>query len=134
VRLVNNPHASQGEMLSSLQTGVDALWNSCEACLVVLGDQPMLQGTVIERILGAYSLGLGRIVAPSFNKRRGHPLLIDRSFWLALKELPRNKAPRDLLRANENAIHHVEVDNDHILNDIDTPEDYEQARRKAGLT
>jgi molybdenum cofactor cytidylyltransferase len=133
VRVVHNPRAAQGEMLSSLQTGIDALWDSCEACLVVLGDQPALQGDVINRILGVYALGLGRIVAPSFNRRRGHPLLIDRSFWVAMKELPKNKAPRDLLRANENAIHHVEVDDDSILNDIDTPDDYEQARRGAGL-
>ena len=133
LRVVNNPRAAQGEMLSSLQTGVDALWGTCEACLVVLGDQPTIQQEIINRVLSAYTQGLGRIIAPSYNKRRGHPLLIDRAFWTDLKNLPKNKAPRDLLRANENAVYHLEVDTDSILRDIDTPEDYNQARQSAGL-
>lgn len=133
LRVVNNPRAAQGEMLSSLQAGVDALWDSCEACLVILGDQPTIQPGTVNQILSAYTQGMGRIIAPSFNKRRGHPLLIDRAFWQGLKDLPKNKAPRDLLKANENAIYHVEVDNDSVLRDIDTPDDYNQARQSAGL-
>lgn len=133
VRVVHNPRAAQDEMLSSLKVGLDAIWDSCEACMIILGDQPRVQPATIAAVLSAYNQGLGRIVAPSYNKRRGHPLLIDRSFWQGLKDLPKNKAPRDLLRANENAIFHVQVDDDGILQDIDTPEDYKQARQVAGL-
>jgi len=46
-------------------------------------------------------------------------------------DLPQGKAPRDVLRANEGAIYHVVVKNDSVLVDIDTPEDYEQARLTA---
>jgi molybdenum cofactor cytidylyltransferase len=133
LRIVQNPQPAKGEMLSSLRVGLDAIWDSCEACMVVLGDQPGIQGETITAILNAYNQGRGPIVAPSYNKRRGHPLLIDRSFWQDLKDLPKNKAPRDLLRANEDQIYHVLVDNDSILRDIDTPEDYERARQAAGL-
>jgi len=134
VRIVNNPRAAQDEMLSSLKVGLDAIWDSCGACMVVLGDQPAVRPGTIAAVLSAYDQGLGRIVAPIYNKRRGHPLLIDRAFWQGLKDLPRNKAPRDLLKANESVVYHVPVDDAGVLQDIDTPEDYNQARQAAGLT
>ena len=35
-------------------------------------------------MLGAYSKGLGRIIAPTYQNRRGHPVLIDNAFWQAM--------------------------------------------------
>jgi molybdenum cofactor cytidylyltransferase len=127
LRVVQNPNYARAEMLSSLQTGLNAIWNTCDACLVVLGDQPTIDQGVISSLIDAYNQGPGRIVAPSYNKHRGHPLLIDKSFWQAFMDLPRNKAPRDLLKANEDQITYVVVDTASILQDIDTPEDYNRA-------
>jgi molybdenum cofactor cytidylyltransferase len=131
LRVVQNSEYTKGEMLSSLQVGLDAVWNTCDACLVVLGDQPTIEAGVIAAVLDAYHRRASLIVAPSYNRRRGHPLLIDRFFWQAIKDLPRNKAPRDLLRANESQIDHVVVETASILQDIDTPEDYQRERHSA---
>lgn len=131
-RVVVNPEYATGEMLSSLKVGLNALGGECDACLVALGDQPMLEFSVTWRVLDAYARGEGRIVAPSYQNQRGHPLLIDRAYWQAILDLPPGKAPRDVLRANEQAIAYVVVDTDSALVDIDTPEDYERARKKGG--
>ncbi|MEJ2150050.1 MAG: selenium cofactor biosynthesis protein YqeC, partial [Chloroflexota bacterium] len=40
LRVVDNPRHAEGEMISSLLVGLDALGEDCDACLVVLGDQP----------------------------------------------------------------------------------------------
>lgn len=130
VQVVLNPDFAKGEMLSSLKVGLKAVEDRWAACLVVLGDQPSIEPSIITSLLDAYARGLGGIVAPSYQNRRGHPLLIDRAYWQAILDLPTGKAPRDVLRANEDAIYHVEMETDAVLTDIDTPEDYERARMK----
>jgi molybdenum cofactor cytidylyltransferase len=133
VRLVHNRDYREGDMLSSLQTGLRALAPEVSAALIVLGDQPMLDNRVVLQVINAYLEGKGSIVAPSFQNRRGHPLLIDRKFWSEILELPHGGAPRDVINAHNDEIAYVTVDNDSILRDIDTPTDYEEERRRAGL-
>ncbi len=134
VETVYNPHYSTGEMLSSLKAGLAALPTQVSAALVVLGDQPRLQPRVIGQVLTAYAEGKGRIIAPSYQKRRGHPILIDRRFWPEILALPPEGAPRDVINAHAGEIAYVEVDTDSVLRDVDTPEDYSQERGRAGLS
>lgn len=134
VRFVNNPDYREGDMLSSLQVGIRSLGPQASACLIVLGDQPQLDNKVVAQVIGAYYEGQGKIVAPSYRGRRGHPILIDRIFWQELLDLPRGAAPRDVINAHSGEIAYINVDSDSILNDIDTPDDYRDARRRAGLS
>lgn len=134
VRTIHNPDYQDGEMLSSLQTGIRALGPEISACLVVLGDQPQLDGRIVMQVINAYAEGRGTIITPSYRQRRGHPILIDRIYWPELLDLPASGAPRDVINAHADAIAHINVDNDSILRDIDTPEDYQEERRRAGLT
>jgi molybdenum cofactor cytidylyltransferase len=128
LRLVHNPEYAEGEMLSSVLAGLDALHAEDAACLVVLGDQPALEPGVIHRLLDAYARGAGRIVAPEYAGQRGHPVLIDRVYWDALRALPGGGAPRDVLRAHPGDVATIPIDTDAVIVDIDTPEDYAQAR------
>jgi molybdenum cofactor cytidylyltransferase len=130
VRVIHNPFAAEGEMLSSLQVGLQTIWRTSDACLVVLGDQPTIEQDVITQVLLAYARGYGQIVVPIYRKRRGHPLIIDRSFWQAIMELPQGAAPRDMLRANQHALYELPVNTPSVLDDIDTPEDYNRIRRR----
>lgn len=132
VRLTHNPDHATGGMLSSLGVGLRALPDDAAAALVVLGDQPTVQHEVIDRLLTAYAEGRGPIVVPVYEGRRGHPVLIDRSLWGDLHALPAGGAPRDLLSAHEETIVELEVASPSILHDIDTPADYEAARRQLG--
>ncbi|MHB8628610.1 MAG: selenium cofactor biosynthesis protein YqeC, partial [Aggregatilineales bacterium] len=134
VRCVHNPQYNTGEMLSSLQTGLRALGPQIAACLVVLGDQPQMEARVVSEILTAYAEGRGMIVAPSYQHRRGHPILIGHEFWQEILDLPPGRAPRDVINAHSDVTAYVDVANDSILRDIDTPEDYARERRLAGLT
>jgi molybdenum cofactor cytidylyltransferase len=133
VLAVHNDDFERGEMLSSLQVGVRALDERFDAALVVLGDQPQLQSYVATRVLNAYAERQRDIVIPSFLKRRGHPVLFSKRLWRALLDLPEGKSPRDLVNAAADEIEYVNVDTDSILQDIDTPEDYKLALRRAGL-
>lgn len=133
VQVVHNPDYERGEMLSSLQAGLRVLSERYDGALIVLGDQPQLQSYVITRVLETYARGSKGIVIPSYELRRGHPVLFGRQHWRGLLELPAGSAPRDVVNANTDDIAYVNVTTDSILQDIDTPEDYERALRRAGL-
>lgn len=133
VRCVHNKDYKTGEMLSSLQAGLRGLSAHISASLVCLGDQPRMEPRTIYKVLKAYAEGHGDIVAPSYQMRRGHPILIHRRYWQELLNLPSSAAPRDVINAHPEAIAYVDVQNDSILRDVDTPEDYRQERLRAGL-
>lgn len=133
IAAVHNPDYATGEMLSSLKVGLRALPEKVTAALVVLGDQPRLQAGIVARVMQEYADGKGRIVAPSYQMRRGHPILIDHSYWDELLALPAGGAPRDVINAHADEIAYVNVDSDSVLSDVDTPEQYEEERRRAGL-
>ncbi|HLA42179.1 MAG TPA: nucleotidyltransferase family protein, partial [Aggregatilineales bacterium] len=133
VRTVYNPAFASGEMLSSLKAGINALDNSISACLVFLGDQPQINARIVHDVLLAYAEGKGTIVAPSFNMRRGHPILIDRRYWREILDLPDGGAPRDVINAYSDQTAYVTTKDDSILRDMDTPEEYQQALKRAGL-
>lgn len=128
VDVIHNPDYTAGEMLSSLQMGLQALvMHGVEACLVCLGDLPGIQPEVIAGLLQAYREGRGGIIAPSYEMRRGHPIVIDRRYWNEILSLPPGGAPRDVIRAHENDIYHLVVDTPSVVRDLDTPEDYQNA-------
>jgi molybdenum cofactor cytidylyltransferase len=130
---VHNPDYAEGEMLSSLQTGLRLLRDTpaC-AALVTLGDQPMLRAMNVRRIMQQYAEGGAGIVAPSYDMRRGHPILIDRRYWDELLALPAGSAPRDVINRYAHDTAYIETD-DSVLGDIDTPDAYQAARQRAGL-
>jgi molybdenum cofactor cytidylyltransferase len=133
VKTANNPQYQSGEMLSSLKVGLQSMPPHISAVLVVLGDQPRIQPRVINQVVMAYAEGRGKIVAPSFQMRRGHPILIDRRFWAEILALSDGGAPRDVINLHGDQTAYVNVDTDSILRDVDTPEDYDQERWRAGL-
>lgn len=124
VQLVHNPQYEKSEMLTSLQTGIRALTADAKALLVTLGDQPTIEASVVRAVIDAYHSHGARLVVPSYQMRRGHPWLADRSTWADLLALDETQTMRDFLRAHEREIHYVTVDTPGVLMDMDTPEDY----------
>ncbi len=131
--VVHNEQYTTGEMLSSLKAGLRAMPAHISAVLVVLGDQPRIQPKIIAQVMMAYAEGAGDIVAPSYHMRRGHPILIDRRYWGEILDLPESGSPRDVIDRHKDRIAYVNVDTDSVLRDVDTPEDYRQERKLAGL-
>ncbi len=123
VRCVFNPAYARAEMLVSLQVGLRALSAAAKAALVVPGDHPRLQRNVIQRVIDAAQPGA--LVIPSYQMRRGHPILIDRAWWDALLAFPETATLREFIRAHEDNIRYVVVDTDSVLKDVDTPDEYD---------
>ncbi len=132
-QVVMNPDYQTGEMLSSFKVGLAALPDEVDAALIALGDQPRIQAAVVAALIAAFPDASGGIVAPSYAMRRGHPMLIARRYWGEFMALAEEDAPRTVIARHQDAITYVICEDDSVLGDIDTPEQYAHERAKAGL-
>lgn len=128
-RAVFNSRHLTGDMISSMQRGLQAIWNTCDACMITLGDQPLITVDLLQQLLTAYRRVTAPIVAPSYNNRRGHPMIIHRSLWPSFMDMPDGTTPREVIRRFEDQIHYVLVETSAVLRDMDTPDDYRDLRR-----
>lgn len=118
-------------MLSSVICGFNALPVDAEAAMVFLGDQPQISTDVIQKVVKAWKQSDKGIIIPTFNGRRGHPVLIGIKYKSKIRELDPSKGLRQLMVENPGDIIEVELEQSEILRDIDTPEDYEfEIKRK----
>lgn len=94
----------------------------------MLADQPQVGPDVIDQLLIAFWQGKGKIVAPVYEEKRGNPVIIDAFYYEELLKLPAGSAPRELLRRHPEDIHYVDVNSPAIVQDLDSPEQYERWR------
>jgi molybdenum cofactor cytidylyltransferase len=130
LHVVHNLAYMQTEMLGSIQTGLRAFSDRVEAALIVLGDQPQVQERTVKLVLAAYKNHQAGLVIPSYNQRRGHPWLAARHLWPSLLALTPTQTPRDFLHLHAAEILYVPVEDDSILKDVDTPEEYASEKPK----
>lgn len=123
-----NQEYSNGEMLSSIQCGLASMTTQAQAVLIGLGDQPQVREGTVRLICETFRSMRSKVVVPSFQMRRGHPWLVERSLWAELLKMKQPQSPRDFLNNHADEIQYVEVDNSSILADLDTPEDYQKSR------
>lgn len=131
---VFNPQYADGSMLRSLQVGLSALAALTArpaAALVALGDQPQIQVEIVRRVIKHWRAVGGELVAPSFQHKRGHPILFGWSAWESVMAAEPIGSPREWLASRAEDIAYVEVGDEAVLRDIDTLDDYQRelARR-----
>lgn len=123
LRITVNPHFQKG-MLSSVQWGFKGLSEKVQGVLVCLGDQPSISTDVIDKIIEAYKQTGKGIVVPTYNKNRGHPVLIDMKYLEEVQNLGADVGLRGVVYDHPEDTLEVEVESPAILKDIDNPDDY----------
>ena len=128
VKIEFNPRYQEDSMVLSLQVGVNHLGPSVEAVLVALGDQPQIQVKIARSVIQAYLETDSLLVAPSYQRRRGHPWLVARHLWQDILTLQPSETLRTFFAAHHEHIYYLNVDDDSVLRDLDTPADYEREK------
>lgn len=113
------------DMVTSIQYGLKAIQPSYTATLIALGDQPQIQEETIRKIIINYTQTNNPIVIPSYKMRRGHPWLISSKIWPQFLNIQYPHTPRDFLGQYKNEISYIDIDNNSVLKDIDTFEEYQ---------
>jgi molybdenum cofactor cytidylyltransferase len=129
-RFVENPDYEQGQ-LSSLLAGLRVVDRpGVVATLVTLVDVPLVGAPTVRAVVERYQETHARIVRPVRGNQHGHPVLIDRSLFDALRRADPSEGAKGVIRANVSAAGDVAVDDDGAFADADTPEDYERLLRQ----
>ena len=126
-----NPIYRQGGMLSSIKVGLRRLVDGdAEAALVAPADLPSLTVETLRRLLDHRRRSGATLIVPSYEMRRGHPVLIGRGLWQGVLDLAEGETLRDFLRRQAQQIEYVVVQDPGVIRDVDTPEDYAGAAER----
>lgn len=122
VRFVHAERHAEG-LAESLKAGLAALPEESVASLICLGDMPLVDGATIDRIAAAFNPDEGhRIVVPTHKGVFGNPVLWDRAYVPDLMTLSGDSGARSLLKRHMEAVAEVEMPDNAVLLDFDTPE------------
>jgi molybdenum cofactor cytidylyltransferase len=128
-RFVENPDYEQGQ-LSSLLAGLRVVDRpGVEAALVTLVDVPLVSEATVRAVVTRYRETRAPIVRPVRGDEHGHPVLIDRSLFDAIRHADPAVGAKPIIRANVSAAGDVAVDDDGAFADADTPDDYDRLLR-----
>lgn len=128
VTFAANPNFADG-IASSVKAGVAAVPTEADGALVLLGDMPLVDAGLIDRLIEALSPDKGALIAvPAAEGRRGNPVLWSRRFFDELMTLEGDVGARHMIQRHAEAVAEVEVDGQSAFLDIDTPEALALAR------
>ena len=125
VRWVVNEDYPSG-MFSSVRAGVASLEQDIEAFFLLPADVPLVRAQTILEMFEAYRAESCEIVFPLFGNRRGHPVLLATSLVPRLLSWQGEGGLRSFLDVCGCRSMDLEVADENVLFDVDTPADYEE--------
>ena len=126
VKFVENPRYEEG-MTSSIQSGVKASSNESTGLMICLADMPFAETSDLNLLIQAFndyrSTESSLIIVPVFQGKRGNPVLFSEVFRDKILT-HKGEGCREIVRQFPHYVKEVSMENDNLLRDIDTPEDY----------
>ena len=95
-----------------------------EGFFLILGDQPLITSTILNKLIKSFSSGKGEIVVPYFKDKRGNPVLFDICWKDELMAVTGDVGGRVLIKAHPEKIKRINISDEAILFDIDEEKDY----------
>lgn len=128
VSFVHNSDFAEG-LSTSLKRGIEVAPTETDAAIIALGDMPLVTPDTVRRLIAAYNPAEHRsICVPVYKGERGNPVLWGRQNFEALAGLEGDKGARVLFRTHSDEIVEVEMLDESVLMDADTPEALEKIR------
>ncbi len=128
LNFVYNPNFSEG-MTTSIKYGVKMVSHECDGLLICLGDMPFINTSEINKLIHAYFKnrikGKGLIVVPVFKRQRGNPVLFSIEFQNDILEHKKESGCKEVIMKNSDSVMEIEMDDEKMLLDVDTMEDYQ---------
>ena len=129
VKFVRNPDFAEG-LASSVKAGIAAVADKADAAVICLGDMPLIDARLIDRLIEAFAPDRGNLIAvPVSDGRRGNPVLWSRRFFNELMTLDGDIGARHLIAKHSEVVAEVPVEGHGAFLDIDTPQALEAAQR-----
>lgn len=122
IKVLNNSDPDRGQ-LSSLKIALENLREDVAGILLCLTDHPLVSPETYQAIIDTAEKNTGRIIIPSHNMRKGHPVFFPAEIFSALKSAPLKEGARFVINARNDITDYLIVEDPGILKDIDKPSD-----------
>jgi len=130
LRIVRNGAYRNGQM-SSVHTGFLALSVPSAGVIVALADQPLLGVEDLHALMAAFAeRSRGSFLVPTWHGARGNPVIVDWAQRQAILAGGANLGCRKLIERHPEQAVSWEAANDHVVVDLDSPEDYARLRAR----
>ncbi|MFO0875923.1 MAG: nucleotidyltransferase family protein [Gemmataceae bacterium] len=120
------------DMRATIERGLDWLEDKLQPgdeddWLLVPGDHPTLEASIVRQLVSYRATQPAQsIVVPTYQGRRGHPTLIRWSHVDGLRAHPADQGLNHYLRTQSAVTHELPVESRAVVEDLDTPEDYQR--------
>jgi len=122
--IVLNPDFHKGMSTSIKKALLKINTQEAEGFFLILGDQPLITSTILNKLIKSFSSGKGEIVVPYFKDKRGNPVLFDICWKDELMAVTGDVGGRVLIKAHPEKIKRINISDKAILFDIDEEKDY----------
>lgn len=133
-RFVENVRADEGQ-LSSVWSGLDVADEAgADALLIAPVDAPGVSAVTVAQLITAFRASGAPVARAVHQTRHGHPVLFSRELFAELRAASPSVGAKAVVRAH--AVLDVEVEDAGVLDDVDTPADYDrwlERRRGSGM-
>ncbi|MFK7905892.1 MAG: NTP transferase domain-containing protein [Chitinophagales bacterium] len=117
-------------MTTSIQRGIQAASKDTKGYMIVLGDLAEIEVSTLNLLIEAFNEALQKeetpIVIPTFEGKRGNPVIFSAHFREAILKHRDMNGCKGIVQENPEHVITVEMPNNQTLKDIDTPEDYKE--------
>jgi molybdenum cofactor cytidylyltransferase len=110
------------EMAESVRIGLRAFENHSSGVLICLGDHPLASAETMRAVALAHRESPDDIIIPAYKGRRGHPSLFPCAL---LEDIFSGGTLRNIIDKYSRRVRIIEVPDEGVILDMDTPEDYE---------
>jgi molybdenum cofactor cytidylyltransferase len=126
--IVLNPEYRSG-MSSSIRKALYQISSELvEGIFILLGDQPLINPSLLYKMLRAFTPGKKEMIVPFYKDRQGNPVFFDGYWKDELMKLSGDVGGRVLIKAHPERIKRFKISDESILLDIDREEDYEKIK------
>lgn len=133
VKVVFNPDYATG-MTSSIQAGTRAASPDTEGFMICLSDMPLIEPATYRLLASVFLEKLRTkarvIVQPVFENTPGNPVIFSAVYKDDILALEFPEGCKPIVQANRAFVLRVEVGTDAVTRDADTPEGFEQMKKR----
>jgi molybdenum cofactor cytidylyltransferase len=129
LKLEVNPRPQDG-LSSSIRIGLEACHLQSQAVLICHADMPLVDETVINRLISFWKESPSRIVAPRVKGQQGNPVLFPRRFWSEIIKLEGDIGCKSILQTHATELGWVEMEDDRVLWDVDSESELLKLRNR----
>lgn len=121
--VVINPDWEKGQ-LSSIQAGLRALPAGTDGMLLCLIDHPLISASLVDELIRRFYESQAPVVLPTFEGRRGHPVIFSSGVYRELENAPAELGARAVVWAHKAEVCEVPTTEEGCVLNLNDPETF----------